>query len=336
MRDFLFSKPLLNYSDIILRHKKSVVTSRADCNITQKLGNKTFAAPVCAANMKSLITRDICEIFDKRNWFYVYHRIDGVLDVERFVWDANNRKSSQWVYCGKYNQFNTISISVGIGVEWENLIGRLAIEKLRVDYFTIDVALSFNDNIIPIVAKIKDKFPNAYLIVGNGCTPEWITWLEGFGVNCAKVGTGVSKSCRTRQYTGFGSSTVSDLIECVNVAKTINIMSDGGLTVDNNGEVWIGDINKALTLGSDFVMTGAAFSKCIDSPSVVDGYFGNASETAKGHRKHIEGTNVKIVTNGLTINQMCDLIEDSIRSGLSYGGGKTLEAFNDVEWALLK
>ena len=329
------SKTSLNYSDIILKHKKSIVGSRSECDITQKLGNKTFAAPVCCSNMKSILNRDICEIFDKRNWFYIYHRIDGVLDVERFVWDANNRKSSQWVYCGKYNTFNTISISVGVGLEWEYLINRLAIENLRVDYFTIDVALSYNDNIISMITKIKERFPNAYLIVGNGCIPEWITWLEGLGVNCAKVGIGVSKSCRTRQYTGFGSTTISDLIECVNVAKTIDIMSDGGLTVDNNGEVWIGDINKSLVIGSKFVMSGAAFSKCMDSPSVVDGYFGNASADAKGHRKHIEGTNIKIVTNGLTIIQMCDLIEDSVRSGISYAGGSDLSAFNNVEWNIL-
>jgi hypothetical protein len=129
---------------------------------------------------------------------------------------------------------------------------------------------------------------------------------------------------------------VSDLIECVNVAKEIDIMSDGGLTVDNNGEVWIGDINKALVLGSNFVMTGAAFSKCIDSQSVVNGYFGNASVAAKGNRNHIEGTNVQLVTNGLTINQMCDLIEDSIKSGTSYAGGTNLSAFNSVEWNLIR
>lgn len=173
MPDFLFPHPSLNYSDIILKHKKSIVNSRSECNISRKIGNKTFAAPVCCSNMKSILNRDICEVFDKRNWFYVYHRIDGILDVERFVWDANHRKSSQWIYCGKYNMFNTISISVGIGLEWEFLINRLAIENLRVDYFTIDVALSYNDNIISMVTKIKEKFPNAYLIVGNGCIPEW-------------------------------------------------------------------------------------------------------------------------------------------------------------------
>jgi GMP reductase len=311
------------------------VNSRSDCDISQKLGDKTFAAPVCCSNMKSILNRDICKIFDDRNWFYVYHRIDGVQDVERFVWDANDRKSNHWVYCGKLKEFKTVSISVGIGEEWEYLINRLAIENLRVDYFTVDVALSYNDNVISMINKVKEKFPNSYLIVGNGCIPEWVEWLENLGVNCAKVGIGVSKSCRTRQYTGFGSSTVSSLIECVSAAKNIDVMSDGGLTVDINGEIWIGDINKALVLGADVIMSGAIFSKCIDSPSVVNGYFGNASVEAKGHSKHIEGANVQITTNGLTISKMCDLIEDSIKSGISYAGGTNLSAFNSVRWELL-
>ena len=325
----------LNYSDIILRHKKSIVDSRDQCDISTKIGNKTYKSPVVCANMKSILTPGICKIFDDRKWFYVYHRIDGVLDVEQFVWNANHKQSTQWKYNGITKEWNTISISIGVGDEWYYLINRLSIENLRVDAFTIDVALSYNDNIIPIINKIKEKYPKAYLIVGNGCIPEWITWLENLGVNCAKIGIGVSKSCRTRQFTGFGSITVSSLIECVNVAKTIDIMSDGGLTVDVNGEVWIGDINKALALGADFIMSGAIFSKCIDCPSVINGYYGNASEIAKGHKKHIEGTNVKVITNGLTINQMCDLIDDSIKSGISYSGGKNLSAFKNVEWKLL-
>jgi GMP reductase len=324
---------LLNYQDIILRHKKSVVFSRSECNITSKLGPKTFDAPVCCSNMKSILTPNICKVFDDRNWFYVYHRIDGIKDVESFIdhaqtcWNLETDSKMKW---------NTISISIGIGNEWIQALQQWATNEWRIDYITIDVALSYNDNIIPTINAIKKYYPNAYLIVGNGCIPEWITWLEGLGVNCAKIGIGVSKSCRTRQYTGFGSTTVSDLIECVNVAKEIDIMSDGGLTVDNNGEVWIGDINKALVLGSNFVMTGAAFSKCIDSQSVVNGYFGNASVAAKGNRNHIEGTNVQLVTNGLTINQMCDLIEDSIKSGTSYAGGTNLSAFNSVEWNLIR
>jgi GMP reductase len=312
---------MLNYSDIILKHKKSIVNSRDDCDISTVLGNKKFNSPVCCSNMKSILNWEICKIFDDKNWFYVYHRIDGVVDVENFIRRANT------------NKWNTISISIGIGEDWIKALQHWSINNWKIDYITVDVALSYNDNIIPVIEAVKDYYPNTYLIVGNGCIPEWITWLENMGVNCAKVGIGVSKSCRTRQYTGFGSSTVSSLIECVNVAKTIDIMSDGGLTVDDRGEVWVGDINKALVLGSDFIMSGAAFSKCINSPSIINGYYGNASEQAKQSKKNIEGAKIQIETNGLTISQMCDLISDSIKSGISYAGGTDLTAFNSVEWA---
>jgi len=324
-----------NYSNIILQHEKSIVNSRSQCDISCKIGNFTFASPVVCSNMKSIINQDICKLFDDRNWFYIYHRINGVNDVEQFVWNINNRHSTHWIYNGYNKPFNVVSISVGIGNDWIDLIKRLSIEKLRVDYFTIDVALSYNDNIIPMVNIIKEKYPNSYLIVGNGCTPDWISWLQTLGVDCAKIGIGVSKSCRTRQYTGFGSTTVNDLLECVMYANNIDIMSDGGLTIDNNGEIWIGDINKALVLGADYVMTGAAFSKCIDSPSILNGYYGNASRDAKGHTKHIEGENIKVVTNGLTISDMCNLIEDSIKSAISYGGGTTLECLKNVSWKLV-
>lgn len=321
---------LLNYSDILLRHKKSIINSREECDISKSLGNKVYSSPVCCSNMRSILTKEICNIFDSKKWFYVYHRIDGVLDVEDFVILTNNNENKY----GDYD-WNTISISVGIGEEWLALIDRLYHCGYRVDVFTVDVALSYNDNIIKIVNKIKEKYPKSYLIVGNGCTPEWIKWLESLGVvDCAKVGIGVSKSCRSRQYTGFGSATVSSLIDCVSAATKIDIMSDGGLTVDDNnyGEVWIGDINKALVLGADFVMSGALFSKCINSPSIINGYYGNASEEAKRSKKHIEGTKINVETNGLTIAQMCDLISDSIKSGVSYAGGKNLDSFKNVEW----
>lgn len=314
-----FNQTNLNYSDIILQHSKSIVSSREECDISTYFGKTLYNSPVCCANMQSILTKDICKVFDNRKWFYVYHRINGVFDVESFVTAANKEN------------WNTVSISVGVGTDWCYLINRLEANGFRVDSFTIDVALSYNDNIIPVIEKIKDKYPNAYLIVGNGCIPEWIRWLKTLGVDCAKVNIGVSKSCRTRQYTGFGSSTVTNLIECCSVSN-IDIMADGGLTVDNNGEVWIGDINKALVLGADFVMTGAAFSKCIDSPSIINGYYGNASKQAKQSTKNIEGAKIQVETNGLTISQMCDLISDSIKSGISYAGGNTLKAFCNVKW----
>jgi IMP dehydrogenase/GMP reductase len=277
------------------------------------LGEQGFETPVVMANMQSLVTPEICKMFDDNNWFYVYHRINGTSDVFEFAQLANKTFS------------NITSISVGVTDEWLKLILKLHSMDVRVDYFTVDVATSHNDNILTVLHAIKKWFPKAYVICGNGCTSEWVKWVKSLGmVDCLKVGIGVSAACRTRQFTGFGSSTVSSLLECVEEADgEIAIMSDGGITTEGD-TVWVGDVAKALVLGADFVMSGALFSQCIDSPSLVNGYFGNASARAKEHSHHVEGTNVSVVSNGLTIKQTMKLIQDSLRSSISYAGATNI------------
>jgi GMP reductase len=312
-----------NYSDIILRHDKSIVQSRKDCDISTQFGSFVFATPVTISNMKSIQTREICKLFDQNNWFYVYQRIDGPNDTFSFIEQANSEK------------WRVVSVSVGIKDIDLELLKKVKDNNLRVDYITIDVALSFTDSIKKNVEFIKKNFPTTFLIVGNGATGEWIDFLYNQGVDCAKVGIGVSKSCRTRQFTGFGSTTVSSLIECVEAANgRIKVLSDGGLTVEN-GEVWIGDIAKAIALGADFVMSGALFSRCIDSPSVISGYFGNASQKAKNGRQNIEGTTVNVETNGLTIKEMMHLVDDSLRSSCSYAGITHLTELRGAQYQIL-
>lgn len=303
---------ILNFNDILLKHNKCIVNSRSECDTSAQLGNHTFTVPVVMANMKSLMTRETCQIFDNENWFYIYHRIDGVLDVREFV---------------KYAEENlkTVSVSIGVKPEWIQFIKDCKKYNRRIDYFTLDIALSYTDNIIPIIKAVKDNYPDSYLIVGNGATKEWSQWLSSFKeVDCIKVGIGVSQACRTRQYTGFGSSTAGSLIEVAqHISKSTKIMSDGGITIQDK-VVCVGDVNKALVLGADWVMSGALFSRCIDSPALKEGYYGNASKYAKQHSNHVEGELIRTESNGLTIKEMMKLIQDSIKSGISYSGGQNI------------
>lgn len=314
-----------NYKDIILRHNKSVVKSRSLCDTTAQLGKHTFAVPVVASNMPSILTFDICKQFDEANWFYVYHRISGVDDVYKFAQLANK-------------ELSITSISVGVTEQWIHLISKLHSNKVKVDYFTVDVALSYSDNPLAVLDAIHHWYPESYVIFGNGSTDEWVNWVKSFTrVNCIKVGIGVSAACRTRQFTGFGSTTVSSLIECADAADgDITVMSDGGITIENDA-IWIGDIAKALVLGADWVMSGAIFSKCIDSPSLIHGYFGNASARAKENSHHIEGTTVTVASSGLTIKETMKLIQDSLRSSISYSGGTNIQEMkNKTKWDYVK
>lgn len=142
-------------------------------------------------------------------------------------------------------------------------------------------------------------------------------------------------NCRTRQYTGFGSTTITDLEKCANAAKNIKILSDGGITKCATGEPAIGDIAKAIRFGADYVMSGSLFSQCLDSPSIREGYYGNSTPKAKQHSNHVEGAILHIDTDGLTIKEQMKLVEDSLRSSVSYSGGNSLESLRSVDYIIV-
>ena len=313
----------LNYSNILLKHGRCIVNSRQECDISTKLANKQIASPVFCSNMPAVINSDICKQFDDAGWFHIYHRLGGYDDIYNHVKRSNEEL------------WNFSSISVGIKTEDYALLNRIAYGNLKLDVITVDVALSWQSRTEDIIKYIKTHFPNAYLIVGNGDHPDWIRWLEDLGVSAAKINIGVSSSCRTRQYTGFGSTTITDLETCANAANNINIISDGGITRCETGEPAIGDIAKAIRFGADYVCSGFLFSQCIDSPAIKEGYYGNSTSKAKSHTNKVEGTILQVNTTGLTIKEQMKLIEDSLRSSVSYSGGNNLKSLMGCDYILI-
>lgn len=322
MDRILDSKTALSYKNIILKHGKCIVSSRNECDISTTIANKKVTAPVFCSNMVSVLNHDIVKKFDDNKWFHIWHRIGNSYDhIKEYVKWANE------------TNLYFVSISIGIKSQDMELLKWLKESNYRIDSICIDVAFSYNDIILPIVEYIKNNFSNTYLIVGNGDSVEWMSWLEKYGVNACKINIGVSKSCRTREYTGFGSTTITDLYQCAQNSN-IDIISDGGLTVDNN-EVSIGDIAKSIVFGATAVMSGTLFKNCIDSPAIIHGYYGNASRVAKGN-EHVEGTLLdNIKTNGLTTIEMMKLITQSLKSSVSYSGGKVLSDLIKCDYQII-
>jgi len=321
MATILKNEISLNYKNILLKHGKCVVSSRSECDISTIIANKKVNAPVIPSNMVSILNYDIIKKFDDSKWFHIWHRIGDYNHIKNYIEWSNN------------NNLYFVSISIGIKKQDLDLLRWIKQTGYRIDSICIDVAFSYNDVILPVIEYIKNNFKNTYLIVGNGDSVDWVLWLEKYGVNAAKINIGVSASCRTRQFTGFGSTTISDLYECATVSN-IDIISDGGLTIDN-GEVLIGDITKSIRFGADFILSGALFKNCIDSPAIINGYYGNASRKAKGN-EHVEGTLLdNIKTNGLTTLEMIKLIEQSLKSSISYAGGTKLKDIRKCEYQII-
>jgi GMP reductase len=313
----------LFFKDILLKHSKCIVNSRRECDISTEIAGKKIACPVFCSSMPAVLNKTICRLFDGNGWFHVYHRFNGIQDIFDYVETANKEN---WNFC---------SISIGIRNKDADLLQKILNHNLRVDCINIDVALSWSDRMEERIKWIQKNFPNAYLIVGDGDHEDWIRWLEDLGIDAAKIYIGVSTACRTREYTGFGSTTISDLEKCANAANNIKIICDGGISSCATGEPAIGDIAKAIRFGTDYIQSGFLFSQCIDSPSIKEGYYGNSTAKAKNHFNNIEGTILNVKTNGLTIKEQMKLIEDSLRSSVSYAGGRKLKDLRKVDYIVI-
>jgi GMP reductase len=302
----------LSYKDVILRHGYGKLSSRSLADISVYLGAKKFASPACIANMPSIQTYDILKTLDDNRWPYVYHRFGDTLSFLRQI-----------------NQENWYSKSISIGVKNSDyeLLYNIKEEKLDIDILTLDVAFCYAEHVKTMIKFARKLFPDVYLIVGNATQPEVVPWLENLGVNCFKQNIGVSLNCRTRQFSAFGSVTFSDLLKSTEIAKAIDICADGGLTMED-GEVWIGDVFKAIgAAGAKFVMSSSLF-KQIKELENKNGYVecsGNASSMIKQNEEHVEGVTLSFKGSGRTLKQQMKLILDSLKSSVSYSGFTSLK-----------
>lgn len=316
----------LNYNDIILRHNKGTLSSRTQAKISVDFGRKTLATPVILANV-SYIQRghrnDILKKLDYKKWGYIYHRLDGDMDIIDFIEECHN---TSW---------NLISISVGVKESDRNLLKLIKERKYHIDWLTIDVAFSWTTSVLEFVRWVRQEFPNVFLIVGNLSEEMAARELAYSGVDCVKCGIGVSASCRTRQFTGFGSTTITSLQEIKSSldelfnARIINnegphpvkIMQDGGLSIIND-EVSIGDVFKALNFGADVVLSASIFGRVKELADKDENVliYGNSTARAKGYHANVEGSEFFVKAWDRTLEQQMKLIEDSLRSSCSYAG----------------
>lgn len=191
--------------------------------------------------------------------------------------------------------------------------------KIPADILVLDVAHADTKAMLTYVEQIKGLHPDKILVAGSVATYNGARRLINAGADILRVGIGAGAACTTRTVTGFGVPMVTSIQECASVAQSFGkkIIADGG--IKNTG-----DIVKALAIGADYVMMGRMFAGAKESP-YGNRYFGQASvSSAANTGRHIEGASGEVEESG-TLAEILDGIEDAIRSGVSYGGGTTIE-----------
>jgi GMP reductase len=312
---------IFDYDNILLLPRKCRVESRSECDASVTLGEREFRLPVVPANMKTVVSEEICIWLAENGYFYVMHRFD--LDNVKFVQDMKTR--------GLF-----ASISLGVKKPDYDTVAKLLTLGLVPEYITIDIAHGHADSVRDMIIHLKEKMPTAFIIAGNVATPEAVIDLENWGADATKVGIGPGKVCITKLKTGFGTGgwQLSAVKWCARVA-TKPIIADGGIREH-------GDIAKSIRFGATMVMVGSMLAGHEESPGKtveVDGqlfkeYYGSASDFNKGEYKHVEGKRILEPVKGKLANTLIEMEQD-IQSSISYSGGKKLMDIRKVNYVTL-
>lgn len=305
----------INYGDVYLVPKKTVVDSRKECDTSVQFGPHRFAMPVYASNMKSVVSAETCEHFARRGWFYTMHRFN--VDTAAFVADMQGKGL-------------VASISVGVNEDSYEELRKLKAQGLTPEYITLDIANAWCVKAERMIAHLKQEFPNSFLIGGNIATAEAARELESWGCDAIKAGIAGGRVCITKNKTGFHRPMVSTVQDCAAAVK-VPVIADGGI-------VEHGDIAKALACGATMVMAGSLFAGFDESAgSIVEiggkhykEYFGSASQFNKGEYKNVEGKKILVEYKG-SIGRLLTELQEDLQSSISYAGGTTLAALREVE-----
>lgn len=313
-----------NYSDVYLKPRKTIVSSRKECDVSVVFGNNKFSLPIYPANMKSVVNSETCEYLAKRNFFYTMHRFE--VDQVAFV----RQMQSQGLIA---------SISIGVNEDSYEQLVSLTNEKLCPEYITLDIANAWCPKAEAMVKYIKDSFcEKTFLIVGNVAGQDACADIHKWGADAIKAGIAGGKVCITKNKTGFHRPMVSTVLDCAEytVGANVPLIADGGI-------VEHGDIAKAIACGAQMVMAGSMFAGYDESAGDIievsmDGkkphqykeYYGSASQYNKGEYKNVEGKKILVDYKGSMEKLLRELKED-LQSSVSYAGGKVLEDLTKAE-----
>ena len=117
------------------------------------------------------------------------------------------------------DQFGRLRVAAAVGVTQDVVDRVTALNESGVDAVIIDTAHGHTKGVVAALQRVKAKFPNLDVVVGNIATPEAALYLMEAGADAVKVGIGPGSICTTRIVAGVGFPQLSAVME---VAKAID------------------------------------------------------------------------------------------------------------------
>lgn len=238
---------LLDFKDVLIRPKRSTLTSRKEVDLHRKYTFKHskeefFGIPILASNMDHVGTMEMGKALYQFGMGVCLHKFYSVDQLEQFY--KSNKSFKSWYSLG---------ITDTDYQKWQELKTRLDIFTPK--YICIDVANGYQEVFVDFIKKFRNENPEQVIMAGNVVTGDMSEALILAGADVVKVGIGPGSVCTTRKMTGVGYPQLSAIIDCADAAHGLNahVCADGGCTVP-------GDVAKAFGAGADFVMLGGMFA----------------------------------------------------------------------------
>ena len=244
------------------------------------------------------------------------------------------------------DQFGRLRVAAAVGVTQDVVDRVTALNESGVDAVIIDTAHVHTKGVVAALQRVKAKFTNLDVVVGNIATPEAALYLMEAGADAVKVGIGPGSICTTRIVAGVGFPQLSAVME---VAKAINnripVIADGGIR-------FTGDIVKALAAGADCVMLGSMFAGTKESPGETVIYEGRKYKTYRGmgsveamtdgskdrYFQDVEDDVKKLVPEGIVgrvpykgeVNEVMYQFIGGLRAGMGYCGSNDIPTLKET------
>jgi GMP reductase len=316
----------LDFKDVLIRPKRSTLTSRSDVDITREFvfrhaGVKYHGIPIIASNMDTTGTFEMARALDAFRLSTALHKHYSVDECIRFF-RSLERKSAAFY-------------SMGITKADEEKFKRVVdAAGDAVGYVCIDVANGYHENFGTFVTRIRSAYPRLVIMAGNVVTGEMTEELILSGADIVKVGIGPGSVCTTRKMTGVGYPQLSAVIECADAAHGLSglICADGGCSTP-------GDVAKAFGGGADFVMLGGMFAGHDESGgerverdgATYQRFYGMSSKAAMeryaggvAEYRAAEGKEVLVPYRGPVANTAQEIL-GGVRSACTYVGARRLK-----------
>jgi IMP dehydrogenase len=247
------------------------------------------------------------------------------------------------------DSFGRLRVGAAVGVT-PDIIDRIdALKHAGVDVISIDTAHGHSKGVMEAAKRVKKKYPELDLIVGNVATGEAAKALASVGADAVKVGVGPGSICTTRIVAGVGLPQLSAVYEAAKALKGsgVCVIADGGIRFS-------GDVVKAIAAGADTVMIGSLLAGTEEAPGEVIIYEGRKFKSYRGmgsleamedgskdrYFQDVEDDVKKLVPEGISgrvpfkgsVSEVLYQLTGGLKAGMGYCGAKNIEKLKNAKF----